>query len=192
MRCSPWDWPGPTDGRPADVPALLLHRRRSGSAALIVLLTVALAACLPHPQPSASHSVTPTPSSSPGREPPRYLITCYYPDGSEVSTFTRLDEAWASPNYVRIDYCDAAPAQPDGFELTEQEAAVAEVASAGIPDADPTDLFLQALAACVRTPADGEHAVSTYPHPILEAALVLCPDAPHAELMRQEVASSSE
>jgi hypothetical protein len=171
----------------------LFHRRRTAAAGLILLLALALAACLPDPQPpSASHSVTSTPSASPGREPPRYLITCYYPDGREVSTFTRLDEAWASPNYVRIDYCEAAPAQPESFELTEQEAAVAEVASAGMPDADPTQLFLQALAACVRTPPDGDHAVSTYPHPILEAALVLCPDAPHAELMRQEVASGSE
>lgn len=152
---------------------------------LLALAMCALTGCMPvTPAPS---STTGSPSTSPGREPPRFLITCFYPDGSEVRVFTDLDEAWASTNYVRIDYCDAAVAEPDQFVLTDEETAVADVAAAGLPGADPTDLYLRALAACVRIPPGGDHGLATYPVPILEAALTLCPEAPHAGLMEKQL-----
>jgi hypothetical protein len=128
---------------------------------------------------------------SPDEVDSRFLITCFYPDGTEVATFTRLEEAWASTNYVRIDHCEASVGASEGFELTEDEAAVADVAVAGLPDEDPTELYLQTLAACVRIPPQGDQGVGTYPDSILEAALELCPEAPHAGIIQQELAARS-
>lgn len=176
--------------------------RRSRSALAVpvglALLSLAATGCLSGPSspattppPSVTVAPTASPSESPGRDEPRFLVTCFYPDGREVATFTRLEEAWASTNYVRIDRCEAAVAASDGFELTDSETAVAQVAAAGLPDEDLTELFLRTLAACVRTPPDGDYGVGTYPDPILEAALVLCPEAPHAVIMREELAAGS-
>lgn len=164
----------------------------------LVLLSFAVTGCLSGPSapsatpaPSVTVSPTASPAESPGRDEPRFLVTCFYPDDREVATFTRLEEAWASTNYVRIDRCEAAVAASDDFELTESETAVAQVAAAGLPDEDLTELYLRALAACVRIPSDGDNGVGTYPDPILEAALTLCPEAPHAVLMREELAAES-
>jgi hypothetical protein len=172
--------------------------RRLGFAttAAAVLMALALAGCATGgaatPPPPASPSTSPSsPSDSPDGADSRFLITCFYPDGTEVATFTRLEEAWASTNYVRIDHCEASVGASDGFELTEEEAAAADVAADGLPDEDPTELYLQTLAACVRIPPDGDHGVGTYPDPILEAALGLCPEAPHAGIIQQELAARS-
>lgn len=157
---------------------------------LVALVACALAACTPTPPPTTPVE-SPTASESPGRDLPRFLVTCFYPDGSEVGVFTRLDDAWASTNYVRIDYCEAAVADPAGFALTAEESAVADVAVAGLPGEDPTALYLRTLAACVRIPAEGDRGLETYPTPILEAALILCPEAPHAGLIEERVAAES-
>ena len=66
----------------------------------------------PRPIPLASE---PTPSASPLRYPAtgdraiRFPIDCVGVDGSDIGPFTRLEEAWASTNYVRIDHCDGRP-----------------------------------------------------------------------------------
>lgn len=139
------------------------------------------------PSPTA-----PTAEPSPSPRPPeggddlRLLITCYFPDGSEVATFSRLEEAWASTNYVRIESCDAAVADPDRFELSREEQAVAEVAAADLPEEDLIELYLETLAACVRLSPE---ALASEPTSTLEATVVLCPEAPHAELIQQELAA---
>lgn len=196
----------------------MMRRLGFAAPAAAVLMALALAGCTTGgaaaPSPSAPPSTPSFSSSSPeapageaeegessGDSAPlpdsadgvdsRFLITCFYPDGTEVATFTRLEEAWASTNYVRIDYCEASTGASDGFELTDEEAAVADVAAAGLPDEDPTELYLQTLAACVRIPPEGGHGVGTYPDSILESALVLCPEAPHAGIIQQELAARS-
>lgn len=168
--------------------------------AAMLLLVLMLAACASNagtePTPGASPS-SPAPSSpapsSPMPSPTsvdgalRVLITCFYPDGSEVGTFTRLEEAWASTNYVRIDRCEAAPGPSGDVELTDEEESVAEIAAADLPDEDPADLFLRTLAACVRIPSAGEQAIANQPTSLLEATLALCPEAPQAGLVEAEL-----
>jgi hypothetical protein len=112
------------------------------------------------------------------------VISCYYPDGTEVGTFSRLEEAWASTNYVRIDTCEATA--PAGFELSEGEQAVADVAVADLPDSDPTEAYLQTLAACVRLSPDG---LAATPTSVLDATTLLCPEAPHAGLIQNELSA---
>ncbi len=172
----------------------MIPRLGFGAPVAVALLALALTGCMPGgatPAPSGPPTATSSPSAPAGGDEARFLITCFYPDGSEVATFTRLEEAWASTNYVRIDHCEATVGAPDGFELSDEEAAVAEVAAAGLPDDDSTELYLQTLAACVRIPPDGDHGMSTYPDSVLEAALVLCPEAPHAGLIEEELATGS-
>jgi hypothetical protein len=167
---------------------------RFGAVAFMAL-ALALAGCLPYAGPGGSPAPVPSPTaptvepSPSGRPPaggddPRFLITCFYPDGSEVATFTRLEEAWASTNYVRIESCDAAVADPSRFELSSEEQAIAEVAAADVPDEDPTELYLQTLAACVRLSPE---ELASEPTSILEATVLLCPEAPHAGLIQQEL-----
>jgi hypothetical protein len=147
----------------------------------MILLSLALAGCAPNGAPPATESTTPPPVEA------RVLIECFYPDGTEAGTFTRLDEAWASTNYVRIDHCQAQAVDPDDFELSRTEAAVAGVAAGGATSADPAELFLSTLAACVRIAPEGEYSMASQPTSILEAALMLCPDAPHAGLIDSEL-----
>lgn len=166
-------------------------RRRLGGLLAAALLAMALAGCVgggPGGTPTAAPSPTTPPSEtpSPGGDEPRFLISCFYPDGSEVATFTGLEEAWASTNYVRIDTCDAAVALPEGFELTPDEQAVAEVAAGDLPDADPTDLYLRTLAACVRLNAA---ELAGEPASVLEATRELCPEAPQAGLIDAELSA---
>ncbi|MGW4929396.1 hypothetical protein ACWEOH_09600 [Agromyces sp. NPDC004153] len=161
-----------------------------GSAA-IALLTVVLVGCAPagsggSPTPS---STTPAESTEPSQSTPSsdgsgIRITCFYPDGTEVGTFSRLEEAWASTNYVRIDSCEAT-ASGDG-ELSEEQQAVADVAAADLPGVDPTDAYLATVAACVRLNADD---LAGAPSSVLEATTLLCPEAPQAGLIQDELAA---
>ncbi|MBT2517840.1 hypothetical protein J7E29_10375 [Streptomyces sp. ISL-90] len=155
---------------------------RQGGVAL-ALLMLSLAGCAGN----ASPDETPSPTSSPGADEPRVLIECFYPDGSEVATFTRLEEAWASTNYMRIDHCEARAAEPDDFELSDKEEEVAKVAEPGLPGEDPTELFLRTLAACVRIAPEGDDGIASQPTSILEAAIELCPESPQAGLIETEL-----
>lgn len=156
-------------------------------AAAIISLALALVGCSPIGVPAPTGGPTPT---SDGGEP-SVVITCFYADGSPAGTFTRLEEAWASTNYVRIDWCEAQAAASDRLELTDDQAQAARVAQAGLPDEDLVTAFLRTLAACVRIAPDGEHGMATQPTTILQATLVLCPEAPHAELVRAELEARS-
>ena len=177
-----------------------------GSAA-IALLAVVLVGCAPAgpeksstPLPSVSATASAEPSddatSTDGEESPpadeapppagdgSVLITCFYPDGSEVGTFSRLEEAWASTNYVRIDNCEATAS--GGLELSEGEQTVADVAVVDLPDSDPTEAYLETLAACVRLSPDG---LAAAPTSVLDATTLLCPEAPHAGLIQNELSA---
>lgn len=117
----------------------------------------------------------------------RFLITCVAPDGAEIATFTRLEEAWASTNYLRIDHCDALTTR-DGVELTVEERDVAKTASVDLPDEDPLELFLQTLATCVRV-STGPDGMTALPTSLIRATLELCPEAPQAGLLDAELSS---
>ena len=162
--------------------------------AMLLFIALLLTACAADGGTYPTASPTPsTPSPSPSPTPtsddaePRVLITCYYPDGSEVGTFTLLEEAWASTNYVRIDRCEAASGPSGDIELTDEEESVAEIAAADVADEDLVDLFLETLAACVRIPSAGEQAIANQPTSLLEATLALCPEAPQAGLVEAEL-----
>ncbi|MFD4422209.1 hypothetical protein ACFWN7_12010 [Agromyces sp. NPDC058484] len=169
----------------------------AGRRGMIALLALALVGCAspagidgtrsPTPTTTPSTTTAPTTPPPPGGDEARFLIECFYPDGSAVGTFTRLEEAWASTNYVRIDHCEARVAASGTLELSDEEQAVAAVAEAGLPGEDPTELFLRTLAACVRVVPEGTQGIATYPTSILQAALELCPEAPHAGLMQDEL-----
>lgn len=170
-----------------------LPRSRSlvGSAA-IALLAVVLVGCAPAGSggsPTSSPGTAPAESAEPSQSTPPSVgssirITCSYPDGTEVGTFSRLEEAWASTNYVRIDSCEAS-ASGDG-ELSDEEQAVADIAAVDLPGVDPTDAYLEAVAACVRLNADD---LAGAPSSVLEATTLLCPEAPQAGLIQDELSA---
>lgn len=163
---------------------------------MVVALALGLTACgfpgatgqapvpLPSPAAPSGEPQRESESSGPGRDEPRFLITCSFADGNAATTYAGLEEAWSSTNYVRIDSCDAAVARPDGFQLTGDERAVADVASADLPDADPTMAYLRTLAACVRLSPE---RLATEAASVLEATALRCPEAPQAGLIEQEL-----
>jgi hypothetical protein len=159
--------------------------RRSVLAGLAVVLSATLVGCAPTPAPAASPSGTASPSAA--EDAPRFIIECVGLDGSAIGPFTRLEEAWASTNYVRIDHCSASAAPDRPVELTPQEQNVAETAAADVPDEDPVELFLWTLATCVRVAPTSEQGLSTLPVSLLRATLELCPEAPHAGLVEDEL-----
>lgn len=155
-----------------------------GRRGVIALLVFTLAGCATSGPDPASTS---PPRSDHGDDEPRFLIQCFTAEGEDLSTFTRLEEAWASTNYPRIDNCEASVASTDGFRLSRAEEDVAKVAQAGLPDMELTGLFLLTLAACVRIAPEGAYGMANQPTSILEAAVVLCPEAPHAGLIDDEL-----
>jgi hypothetical protein len=169
--------------------------RRSRMVALMIALSAAIAGCAPLAGPDTSASATPSPSpsasTSASADGPRYVIECVDPDGGEVGAFTRLEEAWASTNYLRIDHCAAMSATGSALELTAEEEAIARTAAADLPDEDPADLFLMTLATCVRVTATSAEPLAALPTSLLQAALELCPEAPHAGLMEDELQTRS-
>jgi hypothetical protein len=162
-----------------------------GSQGAIALLVLVLAGCAPYggSGETSSSAPAPTETASAGGDDVRFLITCFAADGSEVATFTKLEEAWASTNYMHIDHCEASAGPSGDVELTAEEQAIAETAQAGVPDEDLTDLYLTTLAACVRVAPDSSEGLATYPTSVLEAALELCPEAPHAGAIETELST---
>ena len=126
-----------------------------------------------------------TPSSSPTvagtASGPRFIIDCHGLDGSEIGPFTRLEEAWAAPGYLRIDRCDAYPTSTT-VELTEPERAAAR--QSGASPADETEMFATVLAVCVRVSSSLMEQLDEH---LLRAAVDFCPEAPHTGLMISEL-----
>ena len=114
------------------------------------------------------------------------------PEGIVIGPFTGLEEAWASTNYVRIDHCVASSGTDQPVELTAEEESIAGTAAEDLPDDDPVDLYLWTLATCVRVTPASVDGLSTLPTSLLRAAMELCPEAPHAGLMEDELAARSQ
>ncbi len=152
--------------------------RRIAGVGAGLALALGLLGCAGQPDASPTPTVSPT-----ADDEPRFLVTCVDAEGAELGIFTRLEEAWASPNYVRIEDCEASAAA--GVELTADEAAIAEVATD--VDGDAVARYLRVLETCVRVTAETAETLEAAPTSLLEAALELCPDAPHAGLMDAEL-----
>ena len=119
----------------------------------------------------------------------RFQSRCFYPDGRVLGDFSSLEETWGSTNYLRIDHCVTRYGGPPPFTLTENEAAIAEIASSQLTDpGEPEQIFLNVFAACTRIGSeDGPYGFSSIPVPVLEAALSLCPEAPQANIIRDRI-----
>jgi hypothetical protein len=156
---------------------------------LLLVLPDSLVSCSPGPVPQVSPSATA--SASPSSDEPRFLIECAGVDGTSIGPFTRLEEAWASTNYVRIDHCEASSATGAPPDLTADEQRIADTAAADLPEEDPVDLYLQVLATCVRVSPTSAEGLATLPTSILRATLQLCPEAPHAGLVEDELQARS-
>lgn len=162
------------------------------SGVLLGLIAAVLVGCAVQPGAGVSPtspvtSSTGGPSSPSVSDVPRFRLECLGIDGRALGPFTRLEEAWASPNYVRIDNCTASARVPGSVELTSDEESVAEIAAADLPDKDPVDLFLWTLATCVRVTPTSTESLAGLPTSLLQAALELCPEAPHIGLMEAEL-----
>lgn len=158
---------------------------RSVIAGLTLVLSAALVACSPEMTSETPPSATARPS--PAEDGSRFLIECVGPEGTAIGPFTGLEEAWASTNYVRIDHCSAISATDQPVELTPGEESIARTAAPDVPDEDPVDLYLWTLATCVRVSPTSSEGLSTLPTSLLRATLELCPQAPHAGLVEDEL-----
>ncbi|MCU1634825.1 MAG: hypothetical protein JWQ68_64 [Cryobacterium sp.] len=180
----------------------LANRNPVASAALVIVIALALTGCDREGGGSASApsgSVTDGDAEGPGSsgDPSRaaeLLIECFYPDGASLGTFASLMETWASTNYLKIEYCEAHYADGPPVALTDKEKAATDAAAAGIPDAgDPADLLLRVVAACTRIGSeDGAGGFSSTPVSILQGALVLCPEAPQAGIIRDKATQTTQ
>ena len=119
----------------------------------------------------------------------RFQSRCFFSDGQFLGEYSSLNETWASTNYMRIDHCITRYLGPLPFTLTEEEAAVAEIAASQLADpGSPEQLFLDIYSACTRIGSeDGPYGFSSIPVPVLEAALSLCPEAPQANIIRDRI-----
>lgn len=122
-----------------------------------------------------SSTAGPSGGEGDGGDDARFIIDCTGVDGNS-SQFVTLQDAWASPNYVRITGCTARAAH-DGIDLTADEKKIAAQVDDG---GDPLSDYLQALAACVRIAPD---QISAQPTGLLQAVLALCPETPEAGLI---------
>jgi hypothetical protein len=137
------------------------------------------------PSPPPSTSVEPDPSGLP--DEPRFRFDCTTVDGRILQPLTSLDEVWASPDYLEVASCSVSPLGADPALMPTEEAA-AEVAAPGA--SDPLTVVEVLLATCTRlTSAEGPDAL---PSRTLKGALIICPHAPHADLLRDELTSRGE
>lgn len=157
--------------------------------AMTLAVPLILAGCF---TPSAEvPSVAPSPSSSQSpsalTDQPRFIIECVGPGGRAVGPFTSLEDAWASPDYVRIDSCTASAAAGESLELSPEEQVIAEIAAVDLAAESLEELYATTLATCVRVTPTSSVPLKSLPTSLLEAANALCPQAPHAGLIEAEL-----
>lgn len=120
--------------------------------------------------------------------PTRYKFTCSSVDYSEMNDYHTLQEVWASPHYKAIN--DSCHAEIDGVSMYDEpvlnpdEQAVADVIAShgGGPAASD---FGHALKLCLKVGFDYVNDVGARKRAEAHGALALCPDAPHAAILRE-------
>jgi hypothetical protein len=121
---------------------------------------------------------------------PRFRFGCVGSDGRVLGDFSRLEEVWASTDYLRTQYCTARFVGSQPFVLTPSEAQAARIAAGGVEDPSPA-IYLKVLEVCTRLGAeDGPHSIPGTPAPILKASLEVCPEAPQAGLVESWLVAS--
>lgn len=140
--------------------------------------TALLTSCMTPPSPSTGITTETTAEI----EGPRFSFVCTTVDGRVMQPLTSLEEVWAAPGYTEISSCAVAPLVTDPVLTADERTAVAHVADDVPGEVEALQMLLEN---CTRlAPGHGAEALSTR---ILEAALLICPDAPHANLMRDEL-----
>jgi hypothetical protein len=170
-------------------------RRPLGASALILITILALGGCgTGGPTGETSSPATARPSlttEEPTRTqtPVRFLIKCYSNTGDLLGTFTRLDQTWASTNYMQIGHCVAVAVAQGPLKLTAEEATIANTAASQVDNpGTEAEVYLKIVAVCTRVGSeDGPYGFSSIPVPVLQAALLLCPEAPQANIIRERV-----
>lgn len=112
---------------------------------------------------------------------PRFRFDCT----TAVPVFaplTRLEQVWASPQYMTITDCIVRYIGAETFELTADESAVVDIAeAAGAIFDDRRALYLSILAASTRIdPAALDAKLAVLGRPVVMASLALAPEAPQA------------
>jgi hypothetical protein len=112
---------------------------------------------------------------------PRYRFdpVSFRPD---LAPLHRLEEVWASPAYMTITDCVVTYIGEETFRLTPEEQAIVAVAEqAGAVVDDPETTYRLILAVSTRVdPARLEAKLAEVGRPVVEASLVLAPEAPQA------------
>lgn len=163
--------------------------------ALILATILALGGCgTGGPTEETSSPATPrasltTAEPTPAQTPDRFHIKCYSNTGDLPGTFTRLDQTWASTNYMQIEHCVAVAAAPGPLNLTAEETAITNTAARQLDNpGTEAELYLRIVAVCTRVGSeDGPYGFSSIPVPVLQAALSLCPEAPQANIIRDRL-----
>jgi len=167
--------------------------RPLGALALILVTILALGGCgTGGPTGKTSSPATPQPSTTepaPAQAPVRFHIKCYSNTGDLIDTFTRLDQTWASTNYMQIGHCVAVAVAPGPLKLTAHETAITKAAASQVDNPGPeAEVYLKIVAVCTRVGSeDGPYGFSSIPVPVLQAALLLCPEAPQADIIRERI-----
>jgi hypothetical protein len=124
----------------------------------------------------------------------RYTITCGY--DYSTPTFKSYKDVWSSSEYASSDKCSV---QIDGQYvyssehkiplLPSEQAIVNVVASKGGEVGNPAEVFTDVMALCATVPKQFPDTIvglsGTAEKPVIQGALALCPDAPHAALLQQ-------
>jgi len=183
---------------------------RLASPVVLCMAVVALAGCgaprvdvgstsTPVPGPTDDGSPS-TPAPGPDGDGPDgggsegggqgYALSCVTEDGPLAVQYSRLEEVWSSSNYLRMLYCEATWGS-EPYEMTDEQREVAAIAAG--PDREPTATdYLTVVAACTRLgETDGPHSIEGASTSVLEAAVMLCPEAPQADLMRARLGAEA-
>lgn len=136
-------------------------------------------------------TVGPAVSETPLEPEPRYAFRCLTPSATAVE-YSRLEEVWASPMYMRTTSCEVRYIGQGQHALTVEESAIVQIAEgAGLVTGDRAAAYLTILAACTRIAPDLEVRLAQLGVPMVTAALALAPEAPQAKRLSEWLRSVS-
>lgn len=121
-----------------------------------------------------------------------YSFRCSFLQGPALD-YSRLEEVWASTQYLRITSCEVDYIRPGAHSLTLKESAIVQVAEdAGLVVEDRAAAYLTILATCTRIPP-GTLAgrLAELGAPMITAALALAPEAPQARQLTEWLVQAS-